>query len=268
MSRGKAPILLLIALVVVVGAAVTIVLQITVVTPPPAVVAPLETGPGLHLSGTATYETPISVNLGQYVTYPMLAGLGKLGLTASADGWYYYVGSEVVTVLRKSTGNVTFVVPGVGNVDVVEINQTHAFVKGPLSGVIARKIRVGSWYVYHPVHAVYDQTIRGALTAYMNVKGLDRVAVFQPWQDYISFDGSRFTIWLDYVYSAGNVAPKATSVTINFNSFTPLVANTQVVANGRYMIDGDNYVLVSVWALYYYMPIVSDSVSLTITALE
>jgi hypothetical protein len=149
----RIPIPLLFAVAVAVGVAVTIIIQIIVLAPPPAVVAPIESSATSLDTGTGTYSTTVTVASGSYAVYPTLAGLGKLQLKANTTGWYYYQDDWVLTVVRRSTGDVNLTL-GANTVYVREINATHAFIlySGRTTGVVAQKVQVGTtgWYVYHP----------------------------------------------------------------------------------------------------------------------
>ena len=268
----RIPIPLLFAVAVAVGVAVTIIIQIIVLAPPPAVVAPIESSATSLDTGTGTYSTTVTVASGSYAVYPTLAGLGKLQLEANTTGWYYYQDDWVLTVVRRSTGDVDLTL-GVNTVYVREINATHAFIlySGRTTGVVAQKVQVGTtgWIVYHPVVTSYDTATLNMMKTLMNALGYVNIYVFQPKPDYVNYDPSTktFTVYFDYVDNTGAVTAKYYSLT-NATSFTPIPTTTAVTVNGIAQIDVNNYVLYSVWALLYYQPTSSVNSALTITPVQ
>ena len=267
---NRIPIPLLFALAVAVGVAVTIIIQITVLAPPPAVVAPIETSATSLDTGSSTYSTSVTVASGSYAVYPTLAGLGKLQLTANTTGWYYLQDDLVLTVVRRSTGDVNLTLSTGQTVYVREINATHAFIlySGRTTGVVAQKVQVGAtgWIVYHPVVTSYDTATLNVMKTLMSALGYLNIYVFQPKPDYVAYDPSTktFTVYFDYVDNTGAVTAKYYSVT-NTTSFVPIPTTTSVTVNGIAQIDVNNYVIYSVWALLYYQPTSSTNSALTIT---
>ena len=267
---SRIPIPLMFALAVAVGIAVTIIIQITVLAPPPAVVAPIETSAVSLDTGSGTYSKSVSVTSGSYAVYPTLAGLGKLQLRTNTTGWYYLQDDLVLTVVRRSTGDVDFTLSTGYTVYVREINATHAFIlySGRTTGVVAQKVQVGTtgWIVYHPVVTSYDTATLNVMKTLMNSLGYSNVYVFQPKPDYVAYDpGTKtFTVYFDYVDNTGAVTAKYYSLT-NTTGFTPISTTTAVTVNGIAQIDVSNYVLYSVWALLYYQPTSSVNSALTVT---
>jgi len=269
---AKIPLPLLLALAVAVGATVIIVLQVNVLPPPAAVVAPIETSATDLASGTSTYTITLDVPQGSYANYPTMAGLGKLSLSANTTGWYYLQNDWVVTVARRSTGDVALPV-GTYTVYVREINATHAFVLSSYYwiGVVAKKVQVGTtgWYIYHPVYTAYDTATINVIKALMTELTLNYVYVFQPKSDYVSFDGTTktFTVYFDQVDSTGAVSAKYYYMS-NATSFSPVPTTGSDVVPGIQQVNIYNYVLQSVWALYYDLPSSNIKTAFTISPVQ
>lgn len=272
-NLNRIPIPMMLALAVAVGLAVTIIIQITVLAPLPAVVAPIETSASSLDTGSSSYTMSLTVVSGYYVNYPTLAGLGKIQLKVNTTGWYYLQNDLVLTVARRSTGDVTFTLGSGYKVYVKEINTTHAFVfyDEYFTGVVAKKVQVGStgWYIYHPVTTNYDTTTVNTIKSLLTSLGYTYAYVFQPRADYLKFDPSTksFSIYFDYVGSDGTVNLKYYYFT-NSTSFTPLPINAAVTVNGIEQIDMYNYVLYPTWALLYYQATSSVGTAFTITPVQ
>jgi len=270
---GRIPIPLILALAVAVGVSVTIIFKITVVPPPSAVVAPIETSATSLDTGSSTYLISVDVASGSYVNYPTLAGLGKLQLKANTTGWYYLQTDWFVTVVRRSTGDAVFVLSNNRKVHVREINNTHAVVffdKGTVA-VVTQKVQVGTtgWIVYHPVPTSYDDTTKTVLQNIISSLGYTYIYVFQPKADYVKYDANTkyFYMYLDMISSSGSVTVRGGNVK-NATNFIPISANMPVTVNGIEQIDTNNYVLYSVWALFYYQPTSNTKSEFTITPVQ
>jgi hypothetical protein len=270
---GRIPIPLILALAVAVGVTVTIVIQITVVPPVPAVVLPIET-PALGVdSGTRTYTVSVSVPLGSYALYNTLAGMGKIKIQANTTGWYYQMNDWVVTVVRRSTGDVIFTLPNNRKVVVREINNTHAVVyyEGSMVAVVTEKVQVGNtgWIVYHPVATSYPSNVRDALVSALSAVGHSSGYVFQPLPDYVRYDpdSNKFYVYLDRYSPNTGVSIKGHYIT-NTTSFTSISANSPVTVDAIYRIDASNYVLFPVWMFLYYQPSSNVNTALSITPIQ
>jgi hypothetical protein len=267
-SLNRIPIPLLLAVAVAVGVAVTIVIQITILAPPPAVVAPIETPVTSLESGSATYTLSMDVPSDDYAVYPTLAGLGRLRLEANTTGWYYLQHDMIVTVVRRSSGDIVLTLSGNYRVYVREINVTHAFVfyDKYSTGIVAKKVQVGTtgWIVYHPVAVTYDTTIVNAIRDFLSSQGFANAYVFQPKRDYVTYDSDDkyFIVYFDKVDSNGVVDIKDYQV-VNGTSFTPIT--TSVIVGGVERVGTYNYVLYPTWVLLYYRPSSSVRTAFTIT---
>jgi hypothetical protein len=263
------PLPLLFALAVAVGAVVVMVVQINVIPPPPAIVAPLDTQPTEHLSGSQTVTFSVSIYAGQSVTYDNLAALGRVSLGANTTGWYYLVNDWIFAVMRRSTGNATFSLPTGIQVEVFQYNSTHALVVNRQRNtvVIAKIVPVGAlgWYAYHPVSTNYDSGTIDGLNRYLSYRGLSEVYVFQPRHDYIEFSNNVFRVYFDVVRSTSRTL-KGTSLT-NTTNFTPIQPGSTVMPTDYYIIDINNVVLPPVWVIFMMTPTSSINSALTITPL-
>jgi hypothetical protein len=265
------PLPLLFALVVAVGAVVVMVVQINVIPPPPAIVAPVDTQPTEHLSGSQTVTFSVSVYAGQTVTHSNLAALGRVSLEANTTGWYYLTNDWIFAVMRRSTGNATFSLPTGIQVEVFQYNSTHALVvnRQRHTVVIAKIVSVGAlgWYAYHPVSTNYDSGTVDGLNRYLSYRGLPEVYVFQPRRDYIEFNPSTkvFRVYFDVVTPTSRTL-KGESLT-NTTNFTPIQPSSTVIPTDYYIIDINNVVLPPVWVIFRMTPTSSINSALTITPL-
>ncbi len=212
-----------------------------------------------------------------------MAGLGKLSLTANTTGWYYLQNDWVMTVVRRTTGDAMLTTATVTtpagttattyDVFVREINATHAFVyySSLKTAVIAKKVQVGNtgWIVYHPVPTAYDAATLNTITSFMKEYVLSHVYVFQPKADYVQFDETTksFTVYFDQVNEDGTVAPKYYTIS-NTTSFTPVPQTAYDVVANIVRVDVNNYLLGSVWALYYDKPSASIKTAFTISPVQ
>jgi hypothetical protein len=256
---NRIPIPLILALAVAVGAAIAIILQVTALAPTPAVVAPIETPPASFEAGFGVYIIPMSVSSGSYANYPTLAGMGKLKLAANTSGWYYQLNDWLATVSRRSTGDAVFELRNGYRVYVREVNDTHAVVLYTRhnTAVVTAKVQVGNtgWIVYHPVVTAYDGNILDTIVGLMNDLGYTHIYVFQPKHDYLMYDPSTktFYVYFDVVEVNNGVSVhKKQAYFTNTTSFIPVPVNYDVTVDGIERIDSSNYVLYSVWALFYY----------------
>jgi len=267
----RVPLPLLFALVVAVGAVVVMVVQINVIPPPPAIVAPIDTQPTEHLSGSQTVTFSVSIYAGQLVTYDNLAALGRVSLESNTTGWHYLVNDWIFAVMRRSTGNATFSLPTGIEVEVFQYNSTHALVvnRQRNTAVIAKIVSVGTlgWYAYHPVPTNYDSDTVDGLNRYLSHRGLSEVYVFQPRHDYVEFDRTNkvFRVYFDVVRSTSRTL-KGTSLT-NTTNFTPIQPGSTVMPTDYYIIDINNVVLPPVWVIFKMAPASSINSALTITPL-
>jgi len=264
----RLPIPLLFALAVAVGVAVTIIIQITALPPPPAVVAPIETSATDISTGSSSHILSVEAAVSSYVTYPTVAGFGKLQLLANTTGWYYYPGTMMVTVVRRSTGDAQFNI-GNSKVYVREINTTHAFVfySATVVGVVTKKVQVGAtgWYVYHPVVTDFDSATANTIKNLAAALGLSYIDVFQPRADYLTFNtGTKtYNIYVDRFDSSGAVNRKGNVYYMSLNDMTPLSANSAVIVDRLVQIDQYNYALYPIWLLLYIQ--VNSNITLAIT---
>jgi hypothetical protein len=270
---NRLPIPLLLALAVAVGVSVIIVFQITVVPPPPAVVAPIETSATALTSGSTTYTISVSVAQGANVTYPTLAGMGKIQLQANTSGWYYLLQNDLfATVARRSTGNATYVLSNNYRIIIKEINSTHAVVyyDRRYIAVVTQKVQVGNtgWIIYHPVPTSYDSATLNTLRNIISEQRLTYIYVFQPLPDYVRYDytNKRFYVYVDAV-SSSSVTTKYNSY-YNSTNFTPVPTSSPVTVAGITQIDLSNYVLWPIWALLYTQPNSNVNTALTITPVQ
>mgnify|MGYP000423083491 CR=1 FL=1 len=199
MRITRIPVPLLLAAAVAVGITVTLVVEIVVLDPLPAIVFPTVLGPDSTL---ASYTLTIKVLPGEPVNFATIAGMGQIYLWADAPGLKYATYLYMGTVVLRNPGNYSFRLSSGQAVVVRDLNSTHALVvvDGPdssyLYGLVTKKVRVGSWYIYHPVVSEPTTevvaTIRQILTelSYRNI-----FCLFQPTQDYIEVDET-----VDWVY--------------------------------------------------------------------
>jgi hypothetical protein len=259
------------ALAVAVGVAVTIVIQIISLPAPPAVVAPIET----HVTGPSTYSTSLTEVAGSYVSYKTLAGLGKLQISVNTTGWYYLQNDWVVTVVRKSTGDATFLLSSGSLIYVREIDATRAFIynSGQNVGVVAQKVPVGTtgWIVYHPIVTDYDSSTARVMTDFIALRS-GPIYVFQPMSDRVGYDRNTKTFFVcfdyvttDFVYPDMVVVYGGAVCYTNTTSFMPIPTDSPVIVSGIERIDADNYVLYSVWALLDFKPNSSVNTALIIS---
>jgi hypothetical protein len=260
------------ALAVAVGVAVTIVIQITLLPAPPAVVAPIETPPD---AGSTTYTKSLVISYDSNAVYPTLAGLGKLQISVNTTGWYYLQNDWVVTVVRKSTGDATFLLSSGSLIYVREIDDTRAFIYNNERniGVVAQKVQVGTtgWIVYHPIVTNYDSATARVMTDFIVLR-YGPIYVFQPKPDYVTYDPNTKTFYVcfdsvttDFVYPDMVVVNPGAVCYANTTSFTPIPTDSPVTVSGIERIDTNNYVLYSVWALLDFKPNSSVNSALTIS---
>ncbi len=260
-SLKRIPLPLLLALAVVVGVTVTIIIQVTVLAPIPAVVAPIETPAQALETGQATYTISIDVAYDDYAIYPTLAGLGKLKIEATTNGWYYIDNDWIVTVVRRGTGDIELTIPGSNlRVFVKEVDNERAIVlyERYYSAVVAKKVQLGSvgWYVYHPIYvSSYDSTLRNVIFELMNDLGLYRMYIFQPSRDYVEFDPDTrtFTVYVDEV-NANNqeITRRVSFFTVPISTFNSIQPNQAITIDGAIRINTYNYVIYPTWLLLYH----------------
>ena len=192
MRITRIPVPLLLAAAVAVGITVTVFIQVVIVETPPAIAFPTLLPPE---ETTTSYTLTIYATYGEQVHFATVAGMGRFKLWTNTTGWKYDTTLYMGTVVLKSPGDYDFTLSSGQSVFVRDLNSTHALVAvdnpdgGLIHGFVTKKVRVGAWYVYHPVVSETTTevvtTIRNILN---NVPGRGYFCLFQPTQDYIEIN--------------------------------------------------------------------------------
>jgi hypothetical protein len=192
MRITRIPVPLLLAAAVAVGITVTLIIQVVIIETPPAIVFPTILPPE---ETTTSYTLTIYATYGEQVHFATVAGMGRFKLWTNTTGWNYTTTLYMGTVVLKSPGDYDFTLSSGESVFVRDLNSTHALVAvdnpsdGVIYGFVTKKVRVGPWYVYHPVVSKLDTAVVDVIRQILNnVQNRGYFCLFQPTQDYIEID--------------------------------------------------------------------------------
>jgi len=199
MRITRIPVPLLLAAVVAVGITVTLVVEIVVLDPLPAIAFPTVLGPDSTL---VSYTLTIEVPSGESANFATIAGMGKFYLWADVPGLKYTTYLYMGTVVLRNPGDYSFRLSSGQAVVVRDLNSTHAIVaidnyyNQIVYGFVTKKVRVGSWYIYHPVVSEPTTEVVATIRQILNSINRYTFCLFQPTQDYIEVDETADTVYI------------------------------------------------------------------------